>query len=87
MDRRRDREPPVSRRSKIKLVPSKRDAHGNSFAAAARCGCGDDAQLPEEYVEVAGMFGMESQLMQQTLTRTKCGRHGARIEIYHVPRI
>jgi hypothetical protein len=68
----------------IKLKPGLRDAYGNCFAAVARCNCGHDAQLPDEWVNLATGYGRELETARARLRCGKCGGRMPRIEVYRV---
>jgi hypothetical protein len=68
---------------KLKLIPGKRNAYGTAFAAIARCACGHDAQLPEEWVNKAASYSREFALERARLRCSKCGRRNPLVEVYN----
>jgi hypothetical protein len=69
----------------IKLTPGPRDEYGNCFAAIARCACGHDAQLPDEWVKPAMSHAPELEKARVRLRCRKCGGRNPRVEVYRVP--
>jgi len=61
------------------------NAYGERFAAIAGCRCGHDAQLPHEWTRMASLYGAEKEEACARLKCRKCGRRGARVEVYRVP--
>jgi hypothetical protein len=70
----------------IKLTPGATDSYGNAFAAVARCACGHDSQLSDEWVQLAVGFGAELEKARARLRCRKCGGRMPRIEVYRVAR-
>ncbi|HEY6456017.1 MAG TPA: hypothetical protein VIY90_12135 [Steroidobacteraceae bacterium] len=62
----------------------KRDEYGNAFAAIAVCSCGHEAQLSDEWVKLAAMYGIELQQARARLRCSKCGARMPRVEVYRV---
>jgi hypothetical protein len=74
-----DHKPPT-----IDLKAGPRDSYGNTFAAVARCPCGHDAQLPDEWVALAAGYGAELERAKARLRCGKCGGRMPRVEVYRV---
>jgi hypothetical protein len=69
----------------IKMTPGPPNKYGDCFAAVARCKCGHDAQLPQEWVRMAAMYGKEKEQARARLRCSKCGCRMPRVEVYRVP--
>jgi len=69
---------------KIKLTPGPKDAYGNSFAAVARCACGHDAQLQDQWVKLAAGYGAQLERAKARQGCRKCRGRVPRVEVYRV---